>query len=618
MAIDDTIKSIEDALQRAEDIGDILDEAVSKFGQSMTDCIESLSEDISNKFNRVFYDAANTFAQEFNLVTDDITKAMQNAFDLGDISKQIQDLRKELDSLREDRGGGDSGDGDSGAGGRGRMERLRQSANNVGRGFIAKFKADFKTILGKEFEDVADANKVASEFRQIQGGRGSTQLIDEISNKIKDARKDMNYSKAELIAQYQGLAQAGFTEDEIRAGTDVSGQDLADRTLKADKFLRLAPGTSAQMIGEMKTFSDTITAGNATDKLLEMKLAAESTGVSFNKFSSAAMGIASSLRPLGLDISHTTNMLAELSAEYRKSGMSEERAFAMAKDNIQAMGNAFMNMDIGLLGAVSKEFGSEKIKEKFKGLDAFEAGMELRLLATGDSDIAKSPQERQELMMETMSSLVGKAREMGGDSPQRAIFALQKFTNTNESQAKSIIKLIERIEDGEKPSEKELAEVNKMMADVLKTDSQNISSIEKAANAIEGIISSIVKLVISGFISMVALADWFMRGEILGEGGRAQILKANDVFKEGLVENLKTLPKITEDMKKQLGTISKVKGGTALSVNYDSSPLDKLTESIDRNTAALQGQKYPESSSNVTKPSKAALQTEVDLDYIGA
>lgn len=621
MATDNTIRSVEEALNRAEGIGDILNDSISQFGQNLSDCLETVGKDMSSMFEDVFNIAGQNLVSTFENISDDIKKSLGGAFDFSDLKKELKELKEEIDKLRSGRGGGGGGSGGGGSGGggvggfiqdlaSGKKPKLNKMA--VAGGILGSV----MDVLNEVSSDRADANKIASEFRQI-GGRGSLDTINAINAQFNTIRDKISVgSKEDFTAQYSELIQSGFTEDEVMS-KNAAGENFAFQTLKSDKFLRLGAGGSAKMIGEMKTFSDEISGANAVDKLLEMKGAAEGAGVSFNKFSSAAMGIASSLRPLGLDISYTTKMLSSLSEEYRESGMSEERAFALASNNVQAMGQAFMNMDLGMLGAVAKEFGNKDLKDMFKGKDALEAGVQLRMLATGGDNIA-DPKQRERAMMGVMSSIAGKAKQLGGDSYERSVFAFSKMANVNEGQAAGIMKLLEKIEKGEDVAVN-TAKLNKEMNEAMKTDSNNISTIAQAANSINQILASSIKMILGFMITMIAGLDSIVTSSLFqgssvfsdnkeeGKKIRTQLLSIVPDLTSDLIRQFRNIPSIFANMAletsqgiaagKDASIIAAVDGINATKANTEAT--NKLSKTIEN--ANKRGP------TNYTSPSPAAL-----------
>jgi len=615
LSIDDTIKSVEDALERAEDIGDILNEAVIEFGKSLSDCIDMVSTDFKDMFSDVFRDAASTFAYEFNLVTDDISKAMKDAFNTDDLKKQIDDLRKEIDRINRSgaggrRGGSDEGqDNDSGS----LRQRLAARARRGAGGFLSGIKDDIVNLLGVDAQQDALANRIASEFRQIQRDRGGQATIMAINKQLNDLRMDMGASQQDLEATYGSAIQAGFTEKELMQKED--GMTPIAEMLRTDKLLRIGPGGTAEAAKQMNEFSDSITASNAADKLLEMKVAAEKSGVSFNKFSSAAMEIGASLRPLGLDISHTTSLLSDLTESYKDMGMGEERAFALARQNLGAIGQSFGNLDIALLGTLATQLGSDKLKETFKGQDALEAGINLKLLAQGGGEFADDPEKRAELMTETFTSLVKVASDATGGNRAQMIRFLTQNANLTEMQSDSLIRMTNKLGDDASPEAiKELQEEAKA---IFATDRDNVSSIDRAVNKIEGILGAILKASLGGILSIVAGLDAI--GSALGvgimeESDRISIANISTILLSNIGEQFKGVSEVFKALKESQKRVAAAGVGGELSANYDapvrklSDSASNLTDAIRANTAALTGDSPPPPKRYV--PPSSAIGTE--------
>lgn len=608
MSLDDKINSIEDAIAKTEDIGDILQEAVSEFGQSLTDCLDSISSDMEKMFSEVFEGAGDTLKSEFADAAKGIKDVLDKSLkiDLSSIKKQIEDLRKSLGG--GGRGGRPPGQPPGQPPGP-RESGLRQGLSDLNRekkrgGYIGPIIDDLKMLAGKEFDELADANKIASQFRQV-GDRAGQDTINRIKGQFTALRQTMAADAQELKAVYANAIEGGFTEAEMASGGEM---DLGEQFLRADRFLGIGAGASAKIAGQMKTVSDTVDATNITDKILEMKIAAEKTGVSFNKFSSAAMEIATSLRPLGLDISHTTNLLANMSNEYEKSGMSEERAFETARKGIQGVVSGLQNMDVGKLAAFAKS--SDKLTELLGTDKALDAGAQLELLLKGGGKFQgkENEEKRTAILQELVASITAEARRAGVDADDFGEMQqyLKEIVGLDALGAEAFQRFNQAMNDPTATAE-DKAEARKGLETVFATDSENISALKKFVSNIQAILVSFTKGVFSILagiaVGIDSIADTFSDGFLDDKTSAALTRFALDAG-DGIIQSFDNLSETTKEIQEQSGKIAKIKGDESIMKDAGSKGDDdseKLLGEIANNTREK---------SSPTKPSPGASEVK--------
>lgn len=575
MSLDDKIRSIEEAVNKVEELGDVLDGIVTDFTSSMSSSINSLEDLLEDMFSETFEKAANNFSQEFRDAAQDVKKSLNEAFDI-----DLSPLKGELSNLAV------GGMATAGAGaaspatGAGSIPGIALNfAKGMKGGLFGVIIQEGLAQLDQGLQDVADANKIASMFRQV-GQKAGTETVLNISGKLKALGITLQGSTQDMIAVYASAIEGGFTESELQAGETTGGRGvgLAERFFLTDQFLGLSAGGSARIGGQLKELTDTANFENVTDKIIEMKVAAEATGVSFNRFSNAALKISSSLRPLGLDISDVTNGLANMATYYRDTlNMSDERAFATASDAFGGMMGAVGAMDLGAMAGIVSQFGSPELRGMLGTGSPLEMGAKLKLLFAGGGEFQGEDRasDRVFIVNEVAKALENAMRDSGANTlGERQLFL--KSRGFTELQAEAFTEYI-RLMNQPGVREEDLEKARQEMLEVLADDKDNISAIKTISESMKGLLTMGIPMLISIGMKAITLLDniagYFGVG-LLDSGTKANMLLFSEAVNESFNAQIANFANSMNSLFAQIGqaTLS-VPDASMLDPNSEGNPL---------------------------------------------
>lgn len=479
MSIEENIKLLEEMMAKVEGMEDILLGSVDKFGQAMTDFLDAFSSDLDSVLSNSFSGIGEDLKTEFSGATDALKSMFTKSLNMSEFKSSIKEACDKLEGANK-------------FWSQTNVKDLPRKGYKSGKNMLVDM---FAQVVGEDLDVYAKASQVSSMFRQIQGGRASDETQQIVKSQMFQLMKSGAGTPEDIMNSYMSAIQAGFDEKELKERGGLENMTLSTRLFQADKALGLGMGEAANMAGQMKEFSNNIDGSGALERIYQMSEAATASGVSFNKFSNAAMSISASLRPLGLDISETTEMLKGMSDVYKKSGMSSERAFDTAKNSLQALGSGISSMSLG-----AAAFFTEGV-EGFGGKDATTRATDFKLLGQMMPDDEKRAQVTQDLLMNMLRTAQNQGKSIGD---QRLILA--KNLGGSLEAAQAVLNLGDALKAGT-ATQDEILSVQQTVTGVLKSDSENILASVQIQSAIKGLLRDLLIAVASGFSAMIGGID---------------------------------------------------------------------------------------------------------------